>query len=57
MSDMEEHEEKGFVVKDRRKVSLDDVDQKAAPDQIQEETEAAPEEKLRDSPRLLIARR
>ena len=34
---MEEKEEKGFVVKDRRKISLDDAEQEPETEHIQEQ--------------------
>jgi hypothetical protein len=49
MGDMEEHEDRGFVVKDRRKVSLDDTNQEAPAEHIQEEAKAVAEEKQADS--------
>jgi hypothetical protein len=46
---MEESEEKGFVVKDRRKVSLDDAGQGTEWDRVQEQTKAEQEEGRLDS--------
>ncbi len=41
---MEEKEEKGFVVKDRRKFSLDDAERETETEQVQEQTNAEQEQ-------------
>ena len=46
---MEEKEEKGFVVKDRRKFSLDEAEQESAAGEVQEPTTAERGQKQADS--------